>query len=62
MENRDRFSTSKPFLAIFTISSHLVTLGVESFIKLICILVFYLASSKGETIQYVIIYVSLIIF
>jgi hypothetical protein len=33
-------STSKPFLAIFTISSHQVTLGVKSFIKVICIIVF----------------------
>ena len=39
-------STSKPFLAIFTISNHLVTLDVESFIKLICIHVFNLASFK----------------
>ena len=54
-------STSKPFLAIFTISSHQVTSCVESSIHLYCYLFhFNLASFKYETIPYAIPRVSLI--
>ena len=54
-------STSKPFLAIFTISSHQVTSCVESTIHLYCYLFhFNLASFKYETNPYAIPYVSLI--
>ena len=52
-------STSKPFLAIFTISSHQVASCVESSIHLYCHLFhFNLASFKYETIPYVIPHVS----
>ena len=52
-------STSKPFLAIFTISSHQVTSCVESSIHLYCYLFhFDLASFKYETIPYAIPHVS----
>ena len=54
-------STSKPFLAIFTISSHQVTSCVESSIHLYCYLFhFNLASFKYETTPYAIPHVSLI--
>ena len=54
-------STSKPFLAIFTISSHQVTSCVESSIYLYCYpFHFNLASSKYKTIPYAIPHVSLI--
>ena len=54
-------STSKPFLAIFTISSHQVTSCVESSIHLYCCLFhFNLASFKYETIPYAIPHVSFI--
>ena len=54
-------STLKPFLAIFTISSHQVTSCVESFIYLYCYLFhFNLASFKYDTIPYAIPHVSLI--
>ena len=54
-------STSKPFLAIFTISSHQVTSCVESSNHLYCYLFhFNLASFKYETIPYAIPHVSLI--
>ena len=54
-------STSKPFLAIFTISSHQVTSCVESSIHLYYYLFhFKLASFKYETIPYAIPHVSLI--
>ena len=56
-------STLKPFLAIFTISSHQVTSCVESSIHLYCYLFhFNLASFKYKTIPYVIPHVSLINF
>ena len=56
-------STSKPFLAIFTISSHQVTSCVESSIHLYCYLFhFNLASFKYETILYAILHVLLINF
>ena len=52
-------STSKPFLAIFTISSHQVTSCVESSIHLYCHLFnFNLASFKYKTIPYAIPHVS----
>ena len=52
-------STLKPFLAIFTISSHQVTSCVESTIHLYCYLFhFNLASFKYETILYAIPHVS----
>ena len=52
-------STSKPFLAIFTISSHQVTSCVESSIHLYCYLFhFNVASFKYETIAYAILHVS----
>ena len=54
-------STSKPFLAIFTISSHQVISCVESSIHLYCYLFhFNLASFKYETTPYAIPHVSLI--
>ena len=54
-------STSKPFLTIFTISSHRVTSCVESSIHLYCYLFYFiLASFKYETIPYAIPHVSLI--
>ena len=53
-------STSKPFLAIFTISSHQVTSCVESSIHMYCYLFhFNLASFRYETIPYAIHHVSL---
>ena len=53
-------STSKPFLAIFTILSHQVMSCVESSIHLYCCLFhFNLASFKYETIPYAIPHVSL---
>ena len=56
-------STSKPFLAIFTISSPQVISCVESSIHLYCCLFhFNLASFKYETIPYAIPHVSLINF
>ena len=52
-------STSKPFLAIFTISSRQVTSCIKSTIHLYCHLFnFNLASFKYETIPYVIPHVS----
>ena len=56
-------STLKPFLAIFTISSHQVTSCIKSTIHLYCCLFhFNLASFKYETIPYAIPHVSLINF
>ena len=56
---RNRGSTSKPFLAVLTISSHQVTSCVESSIHLYYYLFYFnLASFKYETITYAIPHVS----